>query len=63
MKRNIFVHFCPMASGIFCDTPGSDPAGDKFSGARSPVCQNAAMELLARVPLFLNDLPVKSRKK
>jgi len=54
MKRNIFVHFCPMASGIFFSTLGSDPVGNTFSGARSPVCQNAAMELLVRVPLSLS---------
>ncbi len=46
-------HLCtllPNGFGFF-STPGSDPPGKIFSGARSPVCQNAAMELLVRVPL------------
>lgn len=47
-------HLCtllPNGFGHFFSTPGSDPPGKIFSGARSPVCQNAAMELLVRVPL------------
>lgn len=47
-------HLCtllPNGFGNFFSTPGSDPPGKIFSGARSPVCQNAAMELLVRVPL------------
>ncbi|PCQ01686.1 hypothetical protein CP995_33510, partial [Klebsiella pneumoniae] len=41
----------PNGFGHFFSTTGSDPPGKIFSGARSPVCQNAAMELLVRVPL------------
>ncbi len=47
-------HLCtllPNGFGHFFSTTGSDPPGEIFSGARSPVCQNAAMELLVRVPL------------
>ncbi len=47
-------HLCtllPNGFGHFFSTPGSDPPGKIFSGARSPVCQNAAMELLVRIPL------------
>ncbi|URR20053.1 hypothetical protein [Klebsiella quasipneumoniae] len=36
MKRNIFIHFCPMASGIFCDTPGAILPATHLAGRGHP---------------------------
>jgi hypothetical protein len=56
----------PDGFGHFFSTPGSDPVGNTFSGARSPVCQNAAMELLSasRYPFpFIFPPVIKNRQK
>jgi hypothetical protein len=36
MKRNIFVHFCPMASGIFATRPGAILPATNLAGRGRP---------------------------
>jgi hypothetical protein len=66
MKRNIFVHFCPMASGIFSLRPGAILSATHLAGRGRPSVKTQQWNCssASRYPFpFIFPPVIKNRQK